>query len=124
MAKQLGPIEITCDSPCYAIVKACHLVGLTTPEDVRWYRLSNFLVEHAGWSEVARMFSWHLLPVNRYLAGSKCTCGQALPRVRRCLFSTSTGGSFTYLLGQCPRCQTIFWEDAGAAAEAEAEADE
>lgn len=113
MSKQLGPIEIVCDCPDYAIVKACHLVGLRDAEDVRWYRLSNFLVEQAGWSEVARMFSWHLLPINRYLAGSKCTCGHALPRVRRCLFSTSDGGSYSYLLGQCPRCRTVFWEDLG-----------
>src|SRR5215831_2189602 len=91
MAKQLGPLEIFCDSPCYAIVQACHLVGLKDPEDVRWFRLSNFLVEHAGWSEVARMFSWHLLPVNRYLKGSHCSCGAHLPRVQRCLFSTSAG---------------------------------
>jgi hypothetical protein len=119
MSKQLGPLEILCDCPPYPIVQACHLVGLQDPEDVRWCRLSNFLVEHAGWSEVARMFSWHLLPVNRYLKGSHCTCGQQLPRVQRCLFSTSSGGSFTYLLGQCGKCRTIFWEDADGGAEPE-----
>lgn len=112
MSKQLGPIEISCDCPPYAIVKACTLVGLESPEDVRWCRLSSFLVEHAGWSEFTKMFSWHLVPVNRYLRGSTCTCGTQLPTMHRCLFTTSAGTSFSYMLGQCPRCRTIFWEDA------------
>jgi hypothetical protein len=111
MSKQYGPIDIVCDCPPYAVVRACTLVGFDQPEDVRWCRLSSFLVDHAGWSEVARMLSFHLMPVNRYLKNSFCTCGVPLPRMQRCLFSTSAGSSFTYLLGQCPRCRTIFWED-------------
>lgn len=112
MSKQLGPIDVVCDCPPYAIVRACARIGFETPEDVRWYRLSSFLIDHAGWSEVARMFSWHLLPVNRYLSGSNCTCGQPLPRMQACQFLTISGASFTYMLSQCTRCRTIFWEEA------------
>jgi hypothetical protein len=117
MSKPLGPIEIACDCPPYPIVQACYLVGFQDPEDVRWCRLSTFLVDHAGWSEVARMFSWHLLPINRYLKGSRCSCNTQMPLMQRCLFSTSNGLSFTYLLGQCPRCRTIFWEEGEGAEE-------
>ena len=43
MANPLGPIEIDCDAPPYAIVRACQRIGIRTPEDVRWARLSHFL---------------------------------------------------------------------------------
>ncbi len=111
MSEKLGPLEILCDSPPYPIVQACSLLGFIRPEDVRWSRLSQFLVDHAGWREMCRAFSWDSLPVDRCLKDTACNCGDALPRLQRCLFSSSTGQSYTYLLGQCRRCRTIFWED-------------
>jgi hypothetical protein len=111
MSKQLGPLEILCDSPPYPIVQACSLLGFVRPEDVRWSRLSQYLVDRAGWREVCRVFPWDVLPVNRFLKDSPCSCGEVMPRMQRCLFSASTGQSFTYLLGQCRRCKSIFWEE-------------
>jgi hypothetical protein len=115
MAKQLGPVEVFCDSPPYPIVQATALVGFDRPEDVRWFRLSHFLIEFGGWHAGCRDFLWGLLPVNRYLKGVNCTCKGAVPRMRRCLFTTSAGDSFICLLGQCDRCRTMFWEDGGEA---------
>jgi hypothetical protein len=106
MSKQLGPIEIIRDSPPYPIVRACTQLGFVRPEDVRWCRLSQFLADQAGWRELCRTLPWDVLLVNR-----SCSCGDRLPRLRRCLFSASTGESFTYLLGQCARCRAIFWEE-------------
>jgi hypothetical protein len=111
MSEQLGPIEIICDSPPYPIVQACSQLGFVRPEDVRWCRLRQFLVDHPGWREVCRALAWDVLLVNRFLKDRPCSCGELLPRLQRCLFCSSTGQSFTYLLGQCARCRSIFWEE-------------
>ena len=112
MASSLGPIDIVCDAPPYSIVRAGRGLGFFCPEDVRWSRLRQFLVDHAGWREMSHFFSWDSLPVDRCLKDTACSCGEGLPRLQRCLFSSSTGQSYTYLLGQCRRCRTIFWEEA------------
>jgi hypothetical protein len=39
-----------------------------------------------------------------------CTCGAPLPEPGQFIFTFSTGRLATYLLSQCPRCRTIFWE--------------
>jgi hypothetical protein len=111
MSEQLGPIEILCDSPPYRIVRACSQLGFVRPEDARWCRLSQLLVDRPGWRELCRIFPWDVLLVTRSLQDSRCSCGKRLPRLRRCLFSASAGQSFTYLLGQCARCRSIFWEE-------------
>jgi hypothetical protein len=111
MSKQLGPIEILCDSPVYPIVRACSQLGFVRPEDVRWCRLSQFLVDHAGWRELCRSSPWDVAGLNRFLKDRPCSCGEHLPRPRRYLFCSSTGKSFTYLLVQCARCRSIFWEE-------------
>ena len=41
-----------------------------------------------------------------------CGCGTELPVMERYVFTYGTGAQSTYLLGQCPRCHTIFWEEA------------
>jgi hypothetical protein len=111
MSKQLGPIEILCDSPPYPIVQACSELGFVRPEDVRWCRLSQFLADHPGWCELCRLFPWDVLLANRSPKDRPCGCGARLPRLRPCLFSASTEESSAYLLGQCARCRAIFWEE-------------
>jgi hypothetical protein len=101
MPDQLGPLEIDCDAPPYTIVQASAAVGIRMPEDVRWCRLRHFLDRHAGWRKV--------LGLSRPAAES-CTCGQALPKLVRYLFTLNTGEEMSYLLGQCRRCRSVFWD--------------
>ena len=113
MSSPLGPIEILCDAPPYPIVRAGHRIGLLTPEDVRWCRMSRFLKEHAerpgggfhlpGWKL--------LLGMGRGPEGA-CTCGQKLPLLERYTFTFRTGEEVFYLIGQCGRCRTVFWDEA------------
>ena len=111
MSEKLGPLEVLCDSPPYPIVQACSLLGFTRPADVRWCRLSQFLVDRAGWWAMYRVLAWDAESMNRCLRDGKCSCGEALPQLHRCLFSVSTGQSWTYVLGQCVRCKSMFWEE-------------
>jgi len=41
-----------------------------------------------------------------------CRCGQKLPSLDRYTFTYLTGHEASYLLGQCPRCKTVYWEEA------------
>jgi hypothetical protein len=43
MSQQLGPLEVICDAPPYPIVQACNAIGIETPEDVRWSRMSRYI---------------------------------------------------------------------------------
>jgi hypothetical protein len=45
-------------------------------------------------------------------AGKSCVCGGPLPLVGKSTFTFNTGREVAYRLGQCPRCVTIFWDDA------------
>lgn len=113
MASKLGPIEVYCDSPSYAIVRGCHQIGIRNPEDVRWLRMSHFLSEEGSWRGFFNLQSW-----KSFLGKSKpddrktCTCGDHLPVLEKYIFTFLTGKEESYLLGQCPRCRTVYWEDA------------
>jgi len=41
-----------------------------------------------------------------------CSCGRGLPALERYTFTFRNGSEASYLLGQCSRCRTIFWEEA------------
>jgi hypothetical protein len=51
-----------------------------------------------------------LLGMNK--SGSACDCGHPLPVLEKCTFTFITGREVSYLIGQCPRCHAVFWEDA------------
>ncbi len=106
MSKPLGPIAVQCDAPSYLIVKATRLVGLCAPEDVRWTRLSS-LQEGGCWYA-----SWKLFQGGREPPGNRSRCGQPLPELFRATFTFESGGTLSYTLGQCPRCRTVFWDEA------------
>ncbi|MBV9125856.1 MAG: hypothetical protein JO112_21100 [Planctomycetes bacterium] len=112
MAKQLGPLEVTCDAPPYPIVRACCKLGIQTPEDVRWSRMGQFLNEHAGWPKTLSMDSWRLLLEINPPGVPTCSCGQKLPLLEKCTFTFLSGNEVSYLMGQCSRCRTVFWEEA------------
>ena len=111
MSNQLGPIEIECDAPPYTVVRACRRIGgMQSPEDVRWCRVGRFTHRPTGWRALMRQF-WNLL-LGRGFPGEKtCFCGGDLPRLEDCTFTFITGRKTNYRLGQCTRCQTIFWEE-------------
>lgn len=109
MNKHLGPIEVRCDAPPYAIVRGCRQIGVRSPEDVRWYRLSHFFLEH---SKEHPMVLFRLLGMGQRVGPPVCTCRENLPDLDRVVFTLSSGTQVSYLIGQCSRCRTVFWEEA------------
>jgi hypothetical protein len=114
MSSSLGPIDIVCDAPPYAIVRAGRGLGFYRPEDVRWCRMSHFRTEHGSRWEMLNPLNWKAA-----LGGGvrtprevSCGCGQDLPVMERYVFIYGTGAQAIYLLGQCRRCHTVFWEGA------------
>jgi hypothetical protein len=103
MSNQLGPIEVTCDSPPFFIVQACLRIGLKSPADVRWNRLSHQADAQGGWRQ--------LLGFPAASTATSCHCGQPLPGLEAYTFTLVTGKEVSYLLGQCGRCRTIYWDD-------------
>src|SRR5262245_62148320 len=109
MANKYDTIEITCDAPPYCVVKVCNLIGIQSPEDVRWRRMSHHLSEPIGYSDT-ELFSSFTRTHHRH--DRRCTCGTKLPNLDMYTFTFSTGEEASYLLGQCRRCRTVYWEHA------------
>jgi hypothetical protein len=109
MSKQVGPIELTCDAPSYSVVRASQRAGLQSPEDVRWLRMSTFLFRPPTRPVGLTSFLRQLFRGTRNRPKT-CTCGGGLPRLGAVVvaFEEDETG---YILGQCPRCQTVFWEE-------------
>jgi hypothetical protein len=109
MSGSLGPFEIDCDAPPYAVVRAARGLGFVRPEDVRWCRLSHLRTVREGLWEMLNPLAWP-----KALSSSKgpaCPCSQDLPRLDRYEFTFDSGRESAYFLGQCPRCLAIFWEE-------------
>ncbi len=112
MFNQLPPIEINCDAPPYSIVRACRMVGLRTPEDVRWCRLSLFRKERPARARLLDPSTWKAILGIDEAHADQCSCGGALPMLEKYTFTCMSGRELEYFLGQCPCCRTIFWEPA------------
>jgi hypothetical protein len=109
----MGPtttIEIWCDAPPYPVVEGCSLIGIRTPEDVRWCRVSHF---HGSFGR--RALFRHALNWLRRLAGVEtpepCSCGAKMPELQPFRLLVHPDDLPTYLVGQCQRCGTVFWEE-------------
>ena len=102
--------EIVCDAPPYCVVKVCHLIGIDRPADVRWRRMSHHKAEaqelHGSWFDAAPSSGW-----GGGASKTLCTCGQKLPHLEMYTFTFSTGEETSYLLGQCRRCRSVYWEE-------------
>ena len=61
MFDHVGPLEVECDAPCYAAVQASSAIGIQTPEDVRWCRVSHYLNRPVSWREVLSPLVWRAL---------------------------------------------------------------
>jgi hypothetical protein len=110
MKESLGPIEICCDAPPYETVRACRSLGLRSPEDVRWCRLSSFLPEIGARDKTPLMGVARMMWQARG-RGATCRCGEVLPHMRAVDVTYGSGREVTYVLGQCRRCHTVFWEE-------------
>jgi len=111
MSSRLGPLDVECDAPPYSVVCACRDLGLQSPEDVRWRRMSHF---RRQWKERRSLFgigSWAELLGRREAHEMTCSCGNPLPALETGSFLFGSGRTQTYQLGQCRRCRTIFWEE-------------
>jgi hypothetical protein len=113
MSNQLGPMEIVCDAPPYHIVRACSQLGFQNPEDVRWYRMCHYLNGPAERSGFAKAQPWSGLWGMSGAGDKLCSCGAKLPRLEMYTFVLSTAKEVSYLLAQCGRCRTLFWEETG-----------
>jgi hypothetical protein len=111
MSNRLGPLEISCDAPPYSVVCACRQVGFQSPEDVRWSRISQVLDVPADEWQAYKRQPWKLLLRMSQAAGPSCRCGQRLPGMDQYTFTYLAGNEVSYLLGQCNRCRTIYWEE-------------
>ena len=111
MASQLGPLEVECDAPSYAVVRACRSIGVHSPEDVRWCRLSHYLSQ-GGWKGLFQALTWNNLLGRGETDEKCCSCGVGLPLLEKVTFTFTSGRQESYLMAQCQRCGTVFWEEA------------
>ena len=121
MSSRLGPMDLDCDAPLYSVVKACEGLGFQSPLDVRWCRRSHVL---GGQRELGGVVGFH--PFQWLFGGSQrpktiCTCGQPLPLMERFTFTFASEKEADYLLGQCCRCRTMYWEEASVPSRKETE---
>ena len=117
MFKILGPIDIECDAPDYSFVKTCEKLGFQSPLDVRWCRTSHFVGSQP--SAGSRLLRW--LFGGSQSPRTTCTCGQPLPKMKNYACTFESGKEGRFLLGQCCRCRTMFWEEISVSSENEIE---
>jgi hypothetical protein len=114
MANHSESVDFPCDSPPYTVVKACQQLGFHAPLDVRWCRLSGVFQSLPERSGILHFQPWKSLLGRSYPREKVCLCGGPLPILERYLFAFQSGRRANYLLGQCPQCRTIFWEEGSA----------
>lgn len=112
MFSQFGQLEICCDAPPYAVVRACKRCGFHSPLDVRWCRMSHLLHEEGQRRSNLGVRFWMWLIGASRLKEHTCTCGQTLPDLKRYRFTILSKKVGDYLLGQCRHCRTVYWDRA------------
>ncbi len=121
MFSHLGPIDFDCDAPPYAVVAACAGLGFQSPLDVRWCRLTPFLKNLCEPGGVLGSHAWKWLFGSNQPPEPTCTCGQLLPLMGLYTFTFASKKECHYLLGQCCRCRTMFWEEVAVPSRTEPE---
>lgn len=104
-------LDIECDAPPYAIVRACHKVGFLAPEDVRWCSKSKALKPPP--KQRSGLLAQAFKAIFRWTAPRRagCICRCQLPKLDKYTFTFACGTEKHLLLGQCRRCLTIFWNE-------------
>jgi hypothetical protein len=110
MSFNVGPLDVCCDAPPYAIVRACANLGFQHPEDVRWWRRGQRSEQPVGWRDLLQ-HPWKLWRQSRARSEKACVCGRALPPLDLYTFTYASSGAVSYLLGQCLRCRAIVWDE-------------
>lgn len=105
------PLRIVCDAPAFEIVQASEVVGMRSPEDVRWRRQTMPKGETVKRKRLLRRL-WRLF----FAFGvpeveEKCGCGRTLPERRFVLLRKRSGLTIRYALTQCGHCHTIVWDE-------------
>jgi hypothetical protein len=110
MSIPLGPVEVTCDAPPYAVVEGCRLIGLDRPEDVRWCRADRPRLEARSW--LSRLCGRNNRAVKDFGGPREvtCRCGESFIGLMKYLFLFDTGHEVCYRIGQCKRCGSIYWD--------------
>jgi hypothetical protein len=110
MFSRIKQLDICCDAPPYGVVRACKGCGFHSPLDVRWCRMSHFVAgERQRKGNIGiRLWQWFFgrtkpKPIT-------CSCGQPLPELKEYGFTYSSKAVGDYLMGQCRRCRTVFWD--------------
>ncbi len=111
MLDHFRPFELCCDAPPYGVVRACEKCGFHSPLDVRWSHMSRFLSAAGQRQGNVGIRLWQWLLGKRKARVTTCTCGQPLPALKQYGFTFLSQKVRDYLLGQCQRCRTIFWDD-------------
>src|SRR5579875_1942666 len=109
MSDHLGPLEIECDAPPYAIVRACRKLGMSEPEDVRWCRKVLHSRRSQSWFPFLSPL-WERLLGRDEREADTCICGRPLPVLESYLFTFQSGKQVEYEMGQCLYCRTIYWD--------------
>lgn len=102
-----GAIEICCDAPPYEVVQACEKLGLESPLDVRWCRLSN----NAANASSPRAWPWQWFFGKKRSEHRSCSCGRSLPTLFKFAFRFLGDDIPDYRIGQCRHCRSVFWEE-------------
>lgn len=112
MSKQLGSVDLVCDAPSYRVVRSCCSLGIRKPEDVRWLRMSSYCCPHPCRTNGLTSYLLAFLTGRIWAAVYTCTCGQALPKLKNVLIDriNTDEEEAIYLLCQCPKCLTVFWD--------------
>jgi hypothetical protein len=109
--RRYKPLKIVCEAPAYEIVKASAIVGMRSPEDVRWRRQTMPKGEAIKPKSLARRI-WHLLfAFGLPEVQETCACGSALPERRFVRLRKHSGAEVRYAMTQCGRCHTICWDE-------------
>lgn len=104
--------EFECDAPPYPIVEACETIGIRSPLDVRWCRISRSRLASGQASSLFGRLVRKLFHAQPPEAEITCFCRKPLPETECYRFTCSGEESVCYRIGQCPQCFTIFWDDA------------
>jgi hypothetical protein len=83
MAGRLGPIQIDCDAPPYAVVQACERLGFESPSDVRWCRMSHLLNGRVQPGGALALPFWKRLFRRHRPEERACACGRPLPALAK-----------------------------------------
>jgi hypothetical protein len=110
MFSQLGQLEIWCDAPPYSVVQACEEGGFLSPLDVRWCRMSHVVSAEGQTKGNFGIRLWQRFFGMRKPQVKTCTCGQPLPDLKLYGFILLPRKVSFYLLGQCHRCRTMYWD--------------